>query len=51
VEELFEDHHLAHKKLEAVIITENGNMSEKPLGIITSWDLVEIDAMEQELES
>jgi CBS domain-containing protein len=47
VEELFEDYHLAHKKLEAVVITENGNMSERPLGIITSWDLVEIDAMEQ----
>jgi hypothetical protein len=40
---------LAHKKLEAVIVTENGETREKPLGIITSWDLVEIDAMEQEL--
>ncbi|MHC0039763.1 DUF294 nucleotidyltransferase-like/CBS domain-containing protein [Pseudoneobacillus sp. C159] len=50
VEELFEDYHLAHKKLEAVIITENGVKGEKPLGIITTWDLVEIDAMEQELE-
>lgn len=50
VEEMFEDYHLEHKKLEAVIITHNGSKSEKPLGIITSWDLVEIDAMEQELE-
>lgn len=50
VEEMFEDYHLAHKKLEAVIITENGLESEKPLGIISAWDLVEIDAMEQELE-
>jgi predicted transcriptional regulator len=50
VEELFEDHHLAKKKLEAVIVTHNGKKEEKPLGIITAWDLVEIDALEQQLQ-
>jgi predicted transcriptional regulator len=50
VEELFEDYYLAHKKLEAVIITHNGQKSEKPLGIITSSDLVEIDALEQGMQ-
>lgn len=50
VEAIFEDHHLAKRKLKAVIVTQNGKMEEKPLGIITAWDLVEIDAMEQELE-
>ena len=49
VEEIFEDAYLAHKKVEAVIVTQNGIMEEKPLGIITSWNLVEIDALEQEL--
>ncbi|WP_121663762.1 CBS domain-containing protein [Metabacillus litoralis] len=43
VEEIYE---IAHKKktdLEAVIITENGMIDEKPLGLITAWDLIEID--------
>ncbi|THE10010.1 CBS domain-containing protein [Bacillus timonensis] len=43
VEELFEKRHAHGKKLEAIIITENGQINEKPLGIITSWDLIEID--------
>jgi CBS domain-containing protein len=47
MEDIFEKAHLEGIKLEAVIITENGNASEKPLGIVTSWDLVEIDAMER----
>lgn len=46
VEEIFENYHLKNKKLEAVIITESGSMTEKPLGIVTSWDLVEIDTMD-----
>lgn len=50
VEALFEEHHLAKKKLEAVIVTENGKIEERPLGIITAWDLVEIDAVEQKLD-
>jgi predicted transcriptional regulator len=44
VEEIFEEYHHKNKKLEAVIITETGKKSEKPQGIITSWDLVEIAA-------
>ncbi|MBT2659060.1 hypothetical protein J7E81_28210 [Bacillus sp. ISL-18] len=46
VEEIFEEYHQKNKKLEAVILTETGDQSEKPLGIITSWDLVEINALE-----
>ncbi|KGX91009.1 CBS domain-containing protein [Pontibacillus marinus] len=43
VEELFEDYFDRNQKLEAVLITETGNENEKPLGIITTWDLVQID--------
>lgn len=43
VEEKFEKRHAHGKKLEAVIITEAGQIDEKPLGIITSWDLIDID--------
>ncbi|WP_449537387.1 CBS domain-containing protein [Ferdinandcohnia sp. Marseille-Q9671] len=45
VEEMFEKRHAHGKKLEAVIITANGKMDGKPLGIITSWDLIELDYM------
>lgn len=43
VETIFEKSHKVKKKLEAVIITENGKKEEAPLGIITPWDLIEID--------
>jgi predicted transcriptional regulator len=43
VETIFEKSHKVKKKLEAVIITENGKKDETPLGIITPWDLIEID--------
>jgi CBS domain-containing protein len=43
IEEIFEKYHVKNQKLEAVIITETGKPTEKPLGIVTSWDLVEID--------
>ena len=43
VEELFEKAHKQNRKLEAVIITENGKPNEKPLGLVTAWDLIEID--------
>jgi predicted transcriptional regulator len=46
IEDIFETYHLKNQKLEAVIITENGSQGEKPLGIVTSWDLVEIDVLE-----
>jgi hypothetical protein len=35
-----------NKRLEAVIITESGLQTENPLGIVTSWDLVEIDVLD-----
>lgn len=40
---LFEDYFEQNKKLEAIIITENGELNESPVGIITTWDLVQID--------
>ncbi|WP_066321776.1 CBS domain-containing protein [Bacillus sp. FJAT-29814] len=43
VEDIFEKAHKKKSKLEAVIITENGRSDERPLGIITPWDLIEID--------
>jgi predicted transcriptional regulator len=46
VEEIFERYHMKNQKLEAVIITESGLQREKPLGIVTSWDLVEIDTLD-----
>lgn len=46
VEYLFETYHGRNKKLEAVVITERGRPSEKPLGIITSWDLIEVDMLD-----
>ncbi|MGV2940584.1 CBS domain-containing protein [Mesobacillus sp. LC4] len=46
IEDVFEKYHLENKKLEAVLITENGKASERPIGIITPWDLVEIDVLE-----
>ncbi|MBY0213486.1 MULTISPECIES: CBS domain-containing protein [Priestia] len=43
VEEIFEKYHQSKRHLEAVIITENGISNEVPLGIITAWDLIELD--------
>jgi predicted transcriptional regulator len=43
VENIFEKAHKKKTKLEAVIITENGSADERPLGIITPWDLIDID--------
>ncbi|PLS02338.1 CBS domain-containing protein [Neobacillus cucumis] len=43
VESIFEKEHLENKDLEAVIITENGKCNETPIGLITAWDLIEID--------
>jgi predicted transcriptional regulator len=43
VENIFGKSHKEKQKLEGVIITENGNSNEAPLGIITAWDLIEID--------
>lgn len=43
IEELFEKYLSKNNKLYAVIVTETGQKTEKPLGIVTSWDLVEIE--------
>lgn len=43
VEEIFSKEHKMKHDLEAVLITENGLENEQPLGIITAWDLIEID--------
>lgn len=43
VEEIYEQAHKEKHDLELVIITENGKKTEAPLGIVTAWDLIEID--------
>lgn len=43
LEDIFESYFDKNKKLEALLVTENGKPHEKPIGIITSWDLVQID--------
>ncbi|MRG86524.1 CBS domain-containing protein [Salinibacillus xinjiangensis] len=43
VEEAFQNHYEKQQKLEAVLITEDGNQDSAPKGIISSWDLVKIE--------
>ena len=43
IENIFEKAHKKKRKIEGVIITENGKIDEVPLGIITAWDLIQID--------
>lgn len=43
VEEVFERAHKNNNDLGCIIITENGIDKEKPLGLITAWDLIQID--------
>ncbi|WP_159462001.1 CBS domain-containing protein [Salirhabdus sp. Marseille-P4669] len=43
LENLFTQFAQKKLKLEAVIITETGDQHELPIGIITSWDLLQID--------
>ena len=43
IEDLFEKSLQEKRKLEAVIVTENGRETEKPLGIITAWDLIKVE--------
>ncbi|MEK5444573.1 CBS domain-containing protein [Fredinandcohnia sp. FSL W7-1320] len=43
IEDIFEEKHKKKLDLEAVIITENGKNDEIPLGLVTAWDLIEID--------
>ena len=41
VEELFDKYHTQDKKLQAIILTENGEANSKPKAIITPWDLLD----------
>lgn len=43
VEQIYERSHMGKHDLELVIITENGKNNEAPLGVVTAWDLIEID--------
>lgn len=43
LEKIFVDAHLNKQILEAVLITKNGQADERPLGLVTSWDLIEMD--------
>ncbi|WP_461673335.1 CBS domain-containing protein [Priestia megaterium] len=43
LEDVFEEAFDQNEKLEAVLITQNGSKTQKPIGIVTSWDLVQID--------
>ncbi|RID82514.1 CBS domain-containing protein [Mesobacillus zeae] len=43
VEELFEESHTRDRKLRAVFITKTGKTNEKPIGVMTPWDLIESD--------
>ncbi|KAA0548541.1 CBS domain-containing protein [Bacillus sp. BGMRC 2118] len=47
VEEIYEHKHKNKVDLEAVIITENGKRNEVPLGIITAWDLIQLDYQDE----
>lgn len=43
LEEVFEIAFDRNEKLEAILITNSGSRTQKPIGIVTSWDLVQID--------
>ncbi|MFE4525731.1 CBS domain-containing protein [Cytobacillus firmus] len=43
LEDAFEQSFDSNEKLEAILITEHGSRTQKPIGIVTSWDLVRID--------
>lgn len=43
LEDIFEEYFNKNQKLEAILITEHGKRTQKPIGIVTSWDLVQID--------
>lgn len=43
VEEIFSEAHTNKQDLECVVITEDGSKAMPPLGMITPWDLIEID--------
>lgn len=43
LEEVFEGAFERNEKLEAILITQTGSKEQKPIGIVTSWDLIQID--------
>ncbi|MDL4839580.1 CBS domain-containing protein [Aquibacillus rhizosphaerae] len=43
LETVFEESFEKNMKLEAILITQTGSRDQKPIGIVTSWDLVQID--------
>lgn len=45
LEDVFEEQVQKGRKLEAVIVTEQGTKREKPRAIITPWDLIKIDLL------
>ncbi|RFU66874.1 CBS domain-containing protein [Bacillus sp. V59.32b] len=46
VEDIFEEYQSKNKKIEGVIITKTGSQKETPNGILTSWDLLEVEISE-----
>ncbi|MBM7618475.1 putative transcriptional regulator [Bacillus tianshenii] len=42
-EDIFKDYHQQKQDLEMIIITENGKPEEVPLGVVTAWDIIEVD--------
>lgn len=46
IEDIFEEDQKNKRKLDAVLITKSGKETEKPNGIITSWDLLEVELEE-----
>ncbi|WP_409299744.1 CBS domain-containing protein [Peribacillus sp. SCS-155] len=46
IEDIFEEYHSKNEKIEGILITKSGESSEKPNGIITSWDIVEAELSE-----
>jgi len=51
VEEMFEQSFDQNKKLTAVLLTEDGSRHQRPIGIITSWDLIHVDKTSVSLAS
>lgn len=46
IEDIFEEYQGKNKKIEAVLITKTGSEKEQPNGIITPWDLLEVEISE-----
>ncbi|MFC7062221.1 CBS domain-containing protein [Halobacillus seohaensis] len=44
VEDIYEHSHVEGRKLKSVIITNDGKHGSSPLGIITAWDLIKVNA-------